>query len=101
GIRDRNVTGVQTCALPIYRNIRGSSPQFGHLAFAIRAPFGLAFEFEFADKITGLTEWPINPEASRDCAGAQPVADAFPAFVGIEIGRASCRERVCVHGAAA
>src|SRR5437868_11367775 len=34
GIRDRNVTGVQTCALPIYRDyyLERKYPSFGNLA---------------------------------------------------------------------
>src|SRR5207249_9322203 len=32
GIRDRNVTGVQTCALPIYRGVKAARATLGPMA---------------------------------------------------------------------
>src|SRR5207249_6613231 len=70
GIRDRNVTGVQTCALPISR---GKLPG----AWPTRSSAG---------------ELPARPLISlhRACATVRRP----PARSRTEIGRASCRERV-------
>src|SRR5438552_15721336 len=64
-------------------NICGQPSQIGHLALTKSGPFGLALEFEFADKITGPAERAIYPQTWRDCAGPQPVAHPYPAFVGV------------------
>src|SRR5206468_5546767 len=83
GIRDLIVTGVQTCALPIWEGARHSrrerivSPALRALvaqhAQANEVPFGLAHALV-------MIESGYNPRLSH--------AGAF------EIGRASCRERV-------
>src|SRR5437868_8710144 len=66
GIRDRNVTGVQTCALPIYDLDDG----------AVAGPIRL-------HRVSGLLD-------HGDVAAAYgPHLDS-----DVEIGRASCRERV-------
>src|SRR5437867_13072115 len=72
GIRDRTVTGVQTCALPIYRSASGRDPRAGWRGGARGAP----------RRRTGHS--PVSPALGR------PVVDRG----GPEIGRASCRERV-------
>src|SRR5205085_4019009 len=71
GIRDLTVTGVQTCALPIWR-LR-------------QAPVGA---------ITGLARG-VDAELSHLAA----LAERIRAAGGGQIGRASCRERVWVSGA--
>src|SRR2546429_4312529 len=78
GIRDVAVTGVQTCALPISA-ARVGSPQ--------------------ADRSDGLV--PVAPHRSarrvRGLASPRcplPAAVRPPAMARVEIGRASCRERV-------
>src|SRR5207249_7165266 len=81
GIRDRNVTGVQTCALPIYFiNKRGLLAQERDtIIHWVRAgmPKGNGGEEEKTSaKVTDDAEWLI------------------------EIGRASCRERGEVLGGA-
>src|SRR5437868_12829396 len=76
GIRDRNVTGVQTCALPI---------------------------FSQADYATCALVPELNYRAARL---ARAAADEFAQRAGearfvagaLEIGRASCRERVEIAG---
>src|SRR5207249_5478086 len=93
GIRDRNVTGVQTCALPIWST--GST---------IRSPGSSGF---FPDriglfgaelKISSLQESPSRREGIgegdvfRGPQSASPSPRPLPS--GEEIGRASCRERV-------
>src|SRR5699024_11902418 len=82
GIRDRNVTGVQTCALPICCN--GKKGQ----DLVIRVPRGTII---------------------RECEGGVVMADmsSDEPFIaakggkggwGNQIGRASCRERVGAYG---
>src|SRR5699024_11658045 len=82
GIRDRNVTGVQTCALPIL------------LLEAQRRGYELHY-MEMADLYL------INGEArarTRTLSVEQNY-DKWYEFTG-EIGRASCRERVSVRSIA-
>src|SRR5207249_5171838 len=77
GIRDRNVTGVQTCALPIYESVT-------------------------AEKVRRLylDAWRGCVTLSWRCASRsnthRPVRG--PSFQRKEIGRASCRERASVTG---
>src|SRR5699024_11469698 len=66
GIRDRNVTGVQTCALPICTSPRA----LNRLVVAL--------------KFHG----PIAPPTHQICSSGR-----FWTYL-VEIGRASCRERV-------
>ena len=61
GIRDRDVTGVQTCALPIYAVVGEHFLQFTGF-------------IHFLDDIAATDEFALD--------------------VKLEIGRASCRERV-------
>src|SRR5699024_11357958 len=87
GIRDRNVTGVQTCALPIciyfVSNINLDGREIRH---------------EAGKKGGGLT---LGPEAGR-LHHADGLSAGVPEVLGhrvssspavTEIGRASCRER--------
>src|SRR5437868_11718916 len=92
GIRGRNVTGVQTCALPISRGIddyrsfaaqseRSRLPRFRYLALSRQGTMAmLQGDFEHA----------------RQCMDA---ARSLGEQIG-EIGRASCRERRCNAGEA-
>src|SRR5439155_9002463 len=73
GIRDGHVTGVQTCALPIYR--LGSDRAAAARSDPRRSPNR------------------SSPETRA--ASHRPTARATPAT---EIGRASCRERVEIPG---
>src|SRR5256885_3202087 len=79
GIRDYKVTGVQTCALPIYRSWQ-DRPRNGKRADgpAIDAA-RLDQDRRTVQKVLGRAIWPV--------AGRSSPADR-------EIGRASCRERV-------
>src|SRR5205807_6332251 len=82
GIRDYKVTGVQTCALPIFVK---------HLALLLVLVGNRSAE-------------PLEPMSARACMKearmrtAIALATAAFAVVGLEIGRASCRERVWVLG---
>src|SRR5207248_6128838 len=80
GIRDRTVTGVQTCALPIFRNRTVYAPE----SEPPEASAGAA-----ASAGAGA------PEAAGADAAVVEAAVAAPP----EIGRASCRERGEVLGA--
>src|SRR5688500_20194993 len=71
GIRDYKVTGVQTCALPIYRTPRSASRRASRQLYA---------------KVPGFRA--SSPYSSKVFAGS------FERSVNSEIGRASCRERV-------
>src|SRR5699024_11970848 len=85
GIRDRNVTGVQTCALPI------SDPD-GEFD-----PAGEAPPWVLEDGTDLVEEFLASPQArplDQDDAVAQLVMFLF--LVASEIGRASCRGRVGV-----
>src|SRR5688500_19681492 len=71
GIRDYKVTGVQTCALPIYESARTSCTSKRALGSALAASAA---------------------SATRSADMSQPIT--------VEIGRASCREREKMSGVA-
>src|SRR5438067_5686187 len=80
GIRDRNVTGVQTCALPIY-----------HYRATMRRRAGAAADGAGGGIAGGGADEPgRRREAGRGGAVLRPGAPRPPP----QIGRASCRERV-------
>src|SRR5687767_15232938 len=82
GIRDKLVTGVQTCALPIFRQMHVSPVPRERFAFGLRS-------------IKRETLSPPQPSPANNCSELHPkmrhdeVSSELP-----EIGRASCRERV-------
>src|SRR3546814_7793142 len=92
------VTGVQTCALPICLTlIRGQAAEFAHqivemqLARLCRLDAGLErggviLHFQAALLLAQLAVKMVSKN------GEQPRLE-----VGYEIGRASCRERVCQY----
>src|SRR5437867_4673110 len=88
GIRDRTVTGVQTCALPIST----VSPSGGSVTVDLTGSPG-----------TLWLEW-FSPESGEMVAGGETVGGATRAFKPpfstgeAEIGRASCRERGWIWG---
>src|SRR5437868_12308067 len=84
GIRDRNVTGVQTCALPISRY---EGEIYSLIVFMV---LGLAMMAAAADLILLFLAIEFVSLISYVLAGA---------LKGDQIGRASCRERVWVSGA--
>src|SRR5699024_12052235 len=91
GIRDRNVTGVQTCALPILRAVRlgGAEPvALWHGeddlqgVEAVVLPGGFSYgDYLRAGAISGFA--PVMEKVVDAAKGGMPV---------LEIGRASCRE---------
>src|SRR5947209_10200410 len=88
GIRDIGVTGVQTCALPIWVG-RGSSGCCARCATAetISATPALSSAPRSVSPAAVMTSWPRLAVSAGIAAGSSFV----PAR---EIGRASCRERV-------
>src|SRR5688500_20166708 len=68
GIRDYKVTGVQTCALPIFLTRKSHTVEDGELAVKLRLQVGELWEERLGDN--------------------ERAVEAF------KIGRASCRERV-------
>src|SRR5207248_3802897 len=87
GIRDRTVTGVQTCALPIsdVSLVLTELAQAAGLDFSIEAGAIQRVPAEFR-KVTLLLENARVREALEDIRGVTGL--------DYEIGRASCRERV-------
>src|SRR5207249_8569617 len=85
GIRDRNVTGVQTCALPI-------SDESQMDAVTAISGSGPAYVFYFIEAVE---------DAARELGLPVQIAHqlVLNTFTGAaKIGRASCRERVEVSG---
>src|SRR5207249_6940483 len=75
GIRDRNVTGVQTCALPIYTTVTGLTQRGG--------------------RVTAVETTRGTFDADTVVVAAGPQTGLFADMLGVwlQIGRASCRER--------
>src|SRR5690606_40948773 len=93
GIRDFHVTGVQTCALPIF--VWASILGFGPTPWRGARP-------AMAPPPVPRPPLPTMPAAHAAATGAYPAPPSFPAVPGQaatsspsapEIGRASCRER--------
>src|SRR5690606_40142471 len=78
GIRDFHVTGVQTCALPIFEQLLAFLREGPDVHLECRTPEYLV------RRIAGEAG---ETFVDLDVAGAVPLGDG-------EIGRASCRERV-------
>src|SRR5207249_7958111 len=92
GIRDRNVTGVQTCALPISQLIGEVAGDAVELGDDLRPQLGAVGvgEPEHRDRDGDVSESGLDRlRRMLDL----PAAGRLEA-VAVEIGRASCRERV-------
>src|SRR3546814_10607125 len=85
------VTGVQTCALPIYTLLRAEGGFDGtrFASVATNMPF-LSPSLEYDAQQVYLT-------LQRNGTDFEDVADDSDDDVADEIGRASCRERVCQY----
>src|SRR5690606_40319292 len=96
GIRDFHVTGVQTCALPIYARV-GLTPDGGGSWFITRSlPRQLATELLMEGKAVGADRLHELGVVNR----LVPDDTALDEALRWEIGRASCREREEVGGGA-
>src|SRR2546425_11873711 len=97
GIRDKLVTGVQTCALPILERFaaRGWEPRFvGGLTLGADP---VAYAIAAAARAGGRTVDAFTVRKQPKAHGAARRIEgcfAAGAAVVVEIGRASCRERV-------
>src|SRR5207249_5171860 len=94
GIRDRNVTGVQTCALPIYLlDAESGEMRHGDRGAQGAPPTGsrslARASHQYHASWSACTESEPDPEGS----GSLSVQAS-----GGKIGRASCRERVARWG---
>src|SRR5699024_11727589 len=98
GIRDRNVTGVQTCALPISECTEAEQP----LESAHEGTPNERTEESTSSEPAG--ESAVVPSSVPTTDSPQPTAVAAiltaPTVSATEIGRASCREIGRVVGAA-
>src|SRR5207249_9661740 len=93
GIRDRNVTGVQTCALPIY--------QFGDLYSLLCNEVWLRVAVHHVQQNKGSETAGIDGKNMSNFLGnfdgyIEELTTTLKAetFEPCQIGRASCRERV-------
>src|SRR5205823_10415678 len=89
GIRDKLVTGVQTCALPIYRRVAVAYRQVERLT-SDGSQHNLALRVR-GERVTGIAGRAAHERM------AFPTASNVPE-VSLEIGRASCRERGEISG---
>src|SRR5699024_11304720 len=93
GIRDRNVTGVQTCALPICNAAIGFPKPAAYMNLSGKPIAALLkfYNIPIANLIVIHDELDINFGALRIKRGGGEGGHN-------EIGRASCRERVWIGG---
>src|SRR5699024_11869279 len=89
GIRDRNVTGVQTCALPIFLKLEQQVG--GHVLAQIQRAVR---RDDVVDDVLG------DLRAVGEILLKAVLEAAHQRFSLVEIGRASCRERVESGGGA-
>src|SRR5699024_11585397 len=87
-IRDRNVTGVQTCALPI--SSRYVPPTGSHIAAATAAVQPPIPNPTLRASAGAISSYAIRSEGTRNL---RPLSSAIRNSPSSEIGRASCRER--------
>src|SRR5690606_41194274 len=92
GIRDFHVTGVQTCALPIWHIGRIPMPTTD-LTSVRASSLPLAFRCAASLRPEGPRIDSVH-EAAADGIAAHECLRALVDRGSIEIGRASCRERV-------
>src|SRR5205823_8302030 len=90
GIRDKLVTGVQTCALPIYRRAIDGVCSSRHGFFTCLCPYGPT---AMGGTAAGDEE-PLRQTLWRRASRTSPRGRGNAGAELREIGRASCRERV-------
>src|SRR5699024_10346863 len=89
GIRDRNVTGVQTCALPIYLHYVFESPNdqliwdIGHQTYTHKMLTGRTHEFDSLRKYNGLSGFLRREDSPHDIWGAGHSSTSLSAAAGI------------------
>src|SRR5207248_5984290 len=90
GIRDRTVTGVQTCALPIYCVCPSTTASLVPKRPAANSTLP-TWEGATMFPATRITNRSPNPCPNTSSAGTRESEQ--PKTMANEIGRASCRER--------
>src|SRR5207249_9626878 len=93
--RDRNVTGVQTCALPISALVMWTAfaSVFSLLLGYSRVPYAAALDGNYFRAFARVHPQHRFPYVSLLALGAVAVLFCFLALADVKIGRASCRER--------
>src|SRR5207249_8045267 len=93
GIRDRNVTGVQTCALPI--SIAARFVACAALGCAAATVDGASVTLHQDAVTTAVTRRLFTDNGRRMLGGVASSCNyAYAERPVVKIGRASCRERV-------
>src|SRR5207237_3142639 len=98
GIRDSSVTGVQTCALPIYHRLRAQVANAG-----LEADAALRRDDQKSVEADGAADVATERHADAAHLCTDPLRIAAYLFAPFElhcaeIGRASCRERGSMSG---
>src|SRR5207245_6853621 len=98
GIRDATVTGVQTCALPIFAAVQGLALGSSRPCLGLSTLLGLAEKMKdrAATLVPMIDAYREQVYAAVYDAGLQNLEEPEA-----KIGRASCRERVEETGGAA
>src|SRR5699024_11379567 len=87
GIRARNVTGVQTCALPILLPVVQPDPRAARLERALRQKVRGEVRFDAHSRLLYSTDASLYQFLPVGVVVPEDASDV------VEIGRASCRER--------
>src|SRR5699024_11237325 len=93
---DRNVTGVQTCALPIYMRIGIPAEIMNRESRVAATPASVSSLVQDGYEVffqAGAGAGANFSDEEYQQAGANVVDSAQEAWESAEIGRASCRER--------
>src|SRR5699024_11459153 len=96
GIRARNVTGVQTCALPIYTEFSATYPIAGDTTFRVEFTPDPDYKISAFEVLNSYDTAVVEKTVTVRTIGDGSTIYVTPA----EIGRASCRKRESVTGRA-
>src|SRR5205807_5796972 len=94
GIRDYKVTGVQTCALPIFLIPVQDLTQSQSIATKTPNPLISLFWCRSLSRWIVTGRRVVGRTAKLRCSGSTPLGASNPLQSPFQIGRASCRERV-------
>src|SRR5690606_39650919 len=94
GIRDFHVTGVQTCALPIFIPLALGDNLQGLRIVGTNQDYLELYGVEFSEGKAWELPFEVVLGAEAAALTSMKLGDRFASSHGIKIGRASCRERV-------